>query len=702
MEEIVEFNRTLVAEVSDAAAEAGISPQEVFFERMTARLEAEGEIDTAEHIAFVGSFSGKTLRIDGIGGDPRDSDGILSVMICNYSDMDLPESMNAGDAKKLFTHLINFVTAVRRPEFRKSIASGEPVGGPIAMLSDCWPAISKIKLILITNTVYSARTDAVLAGKIDGIPVTYNIWDLGRFHRFEEAGQSREKIVVNFRDDFGAAVPALAAYNAGAEFDTYLLVIKGSQLAEIYEKWGARLLESNVRSFLQARGSVNQGIRDTIRDKPSMFFSYNNGLSATADAVDTQTGTDGLKLVSARNLQIVNGGQTTASLHAALRLTPENLDRVYVQMKLTVVPPDSSEAVVPNISKFANSQNKVSAADFFSNHAFHMRMEDYSRRILAPAAEGTNKETKWFYERARGQYLVERAKRSQAEKRRFDVEFPKAQHFTKTDLAKVEFSFRMRPDIVSKGAQKNFAVFAGEIGEEWRRSDRKFDETWYRRLIGKLIVFKELEKAVPKQSWYPGGYRANIVTYAIAKLVDDAEKEERLIDLDEVWKNQAVSTDLMDSLLRAAEAAAHVIIHPESGMKNVTEWAKKQGCWGAVRREQVEYEEGFSDVTIGPEDAKAVTREARRDAALTTGIEAQMKVMEMGGKFWSRLAAWGLQNRQFGSREEGILKACNSSLPPTEKQCLVALEILEKARQAGYADDNEALRIKLSNWNRTH
>jgi hypothetical protein len=638
LEEIVEFNRTLVAEISEAAGEAAIPAREVFFERMAARLEAEGEIETAEYIAFEGSFSGKTLRIDGIGGDPRDSDGILSVMICSFSESGQPQSMNAGDSKKLFTHLINFVTALRRPEFRQSLASEQPVAGQAAMLSACWANVTKIKLILITNAVYSARTDAVLAGKIDGIPVTYNIWDLGRFHRFEESGQSREKIMVNFRDEFGEAVPALAAYNDGAEFDTYLMVIKGSQLARIYDKWGARLLESNVRSFLQARGSVNQGIRDTIKDKPSMFFSYNNGLSATADTVDTETGSEGLKLVTATNLQIVNGGQTTASLHAALRLTPENLERVYVQMKLTVVPPDSSEVVVPNISKFANSQNKVSAADFFSNHAFHMRMEDYSRRILAPAAEGTNRETKWFYERARGQYLVERAKRSQAEKRRFDIEYPKAQYFTKTDLAKVEFSFRLRPDIVSKGAQKNFAAFAGEIGEEWRRSDRKFDETWYRRLIGKLIVFKELEKAIPKQSWYPGGYRANIVTFAIAKLVDDADKKERLIDLDDVWKNQTVSTDLMDSLLRSAEAAAHVIIHPESGIKNVTEWAKKQGCWGAVRREESEYEDGFSDITVKPEEANSVTREVRRDAALTTGIEAQVKVVELGGKFWTRLA----------------------------------------------------------------
>lgn len=129
-------------------------------------------------------------------------------------------------------------------------------------------------------------------------------------------------------------------------------------------------------------------------------------------------------------------------------------------MKLTVVPSERSYEVVPKISEYANSQNKVSVADFFSNHPFHVRIEEYSRRVLASAAEGSSRETKWFYERARGQYLVERAKRSDADRRRFDTNFPKTQFFAKTDLAKVEFSFRCKPDTVSKGAQKNFAEFS--------------------------------------------------------------------------------------------------------------------------------------------------------------------------------------------------------------------------------------------------
>ena len=193
------------------------------------------------------------------------------------------------------------------------------------MIAEAWPSVNKVKLILVTNALYSARTDAVVAGKIAEIPVTYNIWDLSRRHRIERSA-SKEEIVVDFATDFGGALSALAASGEDAEFPAYLAVIRGAQLADIYEKWGARLLESNIRSFNQARRkSVNEGIRDTIKTEPEMFFSYNNGLSATADAVVTEATSEGLRILSAQNLQIVNCGQTTASLHAALHAASDNL-----------------------------------------------------------------------------------------------------------------------------------------------------------------------------------------------------------------------------------------------------------------------------------------------------------------------------------------------------------------------------------------
>lgn len=327
-----------------------------------------------------------------------------------------------------------------------------------------------------------------------------------------------------------------------------------------------------------------------------MFFSYNNSLSATADAVEIDGPDGAIRILSAQNLQIVNGGQTTASLHAALKQSPENLDRVHVQVKLTVVPPDASENVVPNISKFANSQNKIDAADFFSNHPFHLRVEEFSRRIFAPPAQGSNRQTMWFYERAKGQYLVARARLSGADRTKFDRECPKSQLFMKTDLAKAEYSFRMKPDTVSKGAQKNFAAFATDIGETWAEQEGGFDEAWFKQMVAKIIVFRALEKAVPRQEWYPGGYRANIITYGIAKLAHDAKERGRDIDLNGVWTGQSVPEALMNDLLTACEAAADVLTSPAAGLKNVTEWAKKPACWEAVMTSKANY----MDAEVGP------------------------------------------------------------------------------------------------------
>ncbi|MDP2738621.1 MAG: AIPR family protein [Pseudorhodobacter sp.] len=704
MDYLLEFNRDLLEELRHESATTFLPIDDLAFDRLCATLEAEADIEASDRCAYRGLASGKTLRIDGHGGDPRETDGVLSVIACEVFDSDQPPTLNASDAKKLFGHLVNFVAAARRREFRDDLHIESPAFGVATMIAEAWPAVTKIKLILVTNGVYSARTDAVLAGKIGEIPVTYNIWDLSRFHRVETTG-SKEKIVVKFAEEFGGALPALSASGPEAGFPSYLAVIRGSQLADIYDKWGARLLESNIRSFIQARRkSVNEGIRDTIKGKPEMFFSYNNGLSATADSVETEADGAGVRILVARNLQIVNGGQTTASLHAALKHSPENLTRVHVQIKLTVVPPESSEQVVPYISKYANSQNKVSAADFFSNHPFHMRMEEYSRRVYAPPAPGGSRQTRWFYERARGQYQVERAKLGAADRKRFDTEHPKAQLFAKTDLAKVELSFRMKPDTVSKGAQKNFAAFAVDIGEAWTASDKKYDETWFKRLVAKVIIFRALEKAIPRQEWYPGGYRANIVTYGIAKLVHDAEEREKVLDLDRIWNEQSIPEGMMGCLLTACEAAADVITELDSGIRNITEWAKKQACWASAARHDVDYGDALDEYLIDPEDAKAAARDGRREEAMISGIEAQARVIELGAAFWGRLRDWAAPNRSFSLKDDGILKACSQQdrRLPSEKQCIIAMDILGRARDESYVDDEETPRIRIYARARAH
>ena len=270
---------------------------------------------------------------------------------------------------------------------------------------------------------------------------------------------------------------------------------------------------------------MNKSIRKTILAEPDKFFVYNNGVAATATevVVDEQTGQK--HVVFAKDLQIVNGGQTTASLSSARYKDKASLDGIFVQMKLTLVKQDNAAEIIPNISRSSNSQNKVKEADFFSNHAYHIRLEEISRRIFAPAVGGAQYETHWYYVRAEGQYIQAQMKMSRQERARFEMQNPKSQVITKTDLAKVINSWQQQPHLVSMGGQTNFVKLANQIIDEWEKHETIFNDNYFKESVALMILFKRIEKLVTIQPWYEAGYRANIVAYSISLLARMIEKK---------------------------------------------------------------------------------------------------------------------------------------------------------------------------------
>jgi hypothetical protein len=691
MSEYEEFHRELIADIQGEADVGGTYTTEAFFEKMGEILTEAGELDGADFAYFEGTGSDRTaMQVDGYGGDPREAQGILSLIICDFQVTDGVRRLQAAPLKSLFNRLVSFLRHARKDGFRERLEETSSGFMLADLIATTWSSISKIKLIVVTNAEKRVFADAKPAGTIDNKPVTYTVWDLARIEKYVRSGQTREDLLIDLEKDFGGAIPVLRASMGDAALESYIAVIRGSQLADIYEKWGTRLLEANVRSFLQARGKVNRGIRDTLEDQPEMFFAYNNGITATADDVQIRQTEDGPVLVSADNLQIVNGGQTTASIHASRRQRPKRpkarLDEVHVQMKLNVVPPETAEEVIPNISLYANSQNKVNDADLASNHPFQMRVQEFSRRILAPKGESSYQETKWFYERARGQYPDERGRRTDAERKKFDLEYPRVQYFTKTDLAKFENSWAGMPHVVSQGAQKNFVAFQREIAKEWKKSETRFDETWFKRMIAKAIIFRRLEKAVPQQPWYEGGYRANIVTYSMAKLAHDMEEKGKVVDLDRIWRQQAVPEPVEDALLLAAAEAHDVITHPPEGVRNMSEWAKKQACWAQFQQRELDYPTGLKDYLLTPAEAASAVDEERKKKAVTSGIEAQSTVVNLGAAFWKSALEWGKAHRLVTPKEAGVLETC-SRIPdrlPSEKQCVIAVEVIERLEADGF------------------
>ena len=542
--------------------------------------------------------------------------------------------------------------------------------------------ISRVQFFLLSNAQLSKRVSAIAKNDIEGYSCTYDIWDISRLFRVESSGKAREDVVIDFQELVPKGIPCLPAFTGSNEFASYLLVMPGEIVADLYDRYGERLLEQNVRTFLQFRGKVNKGIRNTIQNEPEMFFAYNNGLTATAEQVQTDKSSG--RIQSVTNLQIVNGGQTTASIFTANKKNRADLSKVYIQVKLTVIQPEKVETVVPRISEYANTQNKVSAADFFSNHPFHLRMEEISRRLWAPSPQGGLRETHWFYERARGQYANAQANLTPAKKKEFLSKNPRAQMFTKTDLAKFEYSLSMQPHIVSLGAQKNFAKFASEIGQKWEKNEKEFNELYFQTLIAKAILFHFLDKSIMKQSWY-GGYKANIVTYSLAKLAHMISETGKNLDLAQIWKDQKLSPALEIQLLSIAELVNQHIQYTPEGITNVTEWCKKEWCWKKLQDLPIPLNK---DVVLGLLDRDKVKwqeKSAEKVQKIDNGIFAQKYVIEKGAGYWKEVARYGLEGALLSPKEMSIMQiACEiPNKIPSEKQSEIVMDVEKKLKGEG-------------------
>lgn len=662
--------------------------EDIFFQKFCEHLMEAGEIDSADRVPYQGP-PGRGIRVDGYGGDPAlDDSDILSLLILDFLPTAEVGRLIGSEMNVIFRRLSNFLRQALDSKWRDALEETSPAFGLADLIAQRWKRIGRVRLILITNRELSERVDGREADELDGRTITYSVWDIRRLHRQATIGHGREDIDIDLKADFGGPLPVLPAQQPETDHESYLAIMPGKVLAQIYDRWGARLLEQNVRVFLQARGKVNRGIRTTIENEPTMFFAYNNGITATAEEVEIDGDRGRLLLHRLKNFQIVNGGQTTASIHVAQR-NRIDVSQTFVQMKLSVVNSDRASRLVPKISEFANSQNRVNAADFFANHPFHVRIEGFSRRIYAPTPDGTFRESKWFYERARGQYADARAGLTRARRQKFDLENPRGQLFTKTDLAKFISVWEGRPHEASLGAQKNFAAFAGRIGKAWKKTPEAFNEAWYRETVAKAIVFKTTERLVSEQTWYQGGYRANIVAYAIAKTADDVEERGRVVDFQGIWRRQVLPPAMVEALTVVAEAVHDVLINPPEGISNVTEWAKKQACWARVRGLVVAWPQPFLDGLISNEERRDTDRVARREQRKLNAVEMQIAVVNAGPAFWEDALAWGSERGLLSPTDMGVLHvvAGRTGRTPTDRQSARAVEALGRLRMEGYSGE---------------
>lgn len=639
------------------------------------------ETGFVEDFEFCHYRAPRGMRVDGYWFD---DEGTLALFVADFDCRAHLESLTRTEVDASFKRCAAFFEACLKKEFYKDLEVTSPEYGLARQIHDRRSLIRRVDFFLISERELSGKLQNVDSSEASGIPANFHIWDMSRLQRQRSSRGAKEPLDLDMVSMFGTGISCLPAHVSADAYRSYLIVMPAEILADLYGKFGAQLLEQNVRSFLQARAKVNQGIRTTILNEPSMFFAYNNGITATAQEVETTLGEDGLQITRIMDLQIVNGGQTTASLFHARRKDKASLKDVFVQMKLSVIDSEESEKVVPRISEYANTQNKVNAADFFSNHPFHIRLQEFSRRLWAPAQKGAQRETKWFYERARGQYADEQAKLTTAEQRRFKAEHPKSQMITKTDLAKFENVWDEHPKWVNLGGQKNFARYAGRIGKEWTASSDGFNEFYFKRVIARAIIFRATEKLVSEQPWYNGGYRANIVAYTLAAISDVCKRRERSVDFQAVWSAQAPSDTLLKALAVAADFVNEDIINPPQGISNISEWAKKDACWTRIQNRLNDLDEAlpeaFIEELVSLSDQKSEEKTAKKTQKIDNGINSQTRVFEIGAPGWAKILADTSIRKSLTPKEIGVLEIAERipSKIPTERQCGVLMDVWAK------------------------
>lgn len=689
-----EYRKEYLDDVRLSAQIDGTLPDEYFFADALNKLSSMGELVDPRIIPTQKKCrNNRIMSFDGYAFDESDKSVVL--LSNDYKDV-LDATLTKTEIETIKARMLNFLQEAydnKLSDFFDITDEMLKVGSNIGrrmkidyvnLEND--DSIDQIKLFIITNKVLSEKVTSFRCEDFLGKKVELNVWSIKRFYDLYQSGRDREAIIIDTAKYGLNGIPCIKAEMSGnLDYDAYLAIVPGQFLNEIYYEHGSRLLEGNVRAFLSNRGKINKGIRETIRKEPTKFFTYNNGIACTASKVTISE--DERMIESMEDLQIINGGQTTASLTSAVLKDKLSLENIFVPMKLTVVKNDDYDTMIQNISKYANSQNKVKDSDLFSNHPFHQTFEALSKKVQAPIYGDNINNTYWYYERSRGKYEQEQFKFvRKSEKDAFLKKYPKNQVIKKEELSKYfTCSELQRPDMVSKGSEKCMAYFAEYIDDKYQKNPEYFNEQFYKMAICYTILFRSTDKIVNKASWYNvGGYKLNIVPYTISKLLNSIPKNQSL-DFDLIWKKQ----ELYPSLNAQIEKIAHItneFIQRSNGII-VTEYCKKEDTWRAYKDFDIPLDNNFLNDLVSKDIIDSKIRSEIRDVKLKKEVNVMVEIYNLGAEYWTNLLNEGMKRRILSSQEIDLLKLAidfgKDKKVPSDKQSKFIWKIREKLDNAG-------------------
>lgn len=700
--EIEEFRKQFIDELRFNAEHEGTEPETQFIEKILNDLEEIGELnDPIPMSVEMRGMRNRLLAFDAYAYD--EADGALILIASDFTNQrDTAPTLTNTRIEELYGRMLNFIeesvkgnigkycddsdpALLIANEFRKKIGKG--------MLST---EILRFKFFIISNATLSKQVKNLSKPDFLERPVELNVWTLERFFQ-TFVSNSSEIIEIDTTDFDCPGIQCLKAdLGQNSEYDAYLGIVPGKFLADIYLKYGSKLLQGNIRAFLSVRGKVNKGIRDTIINHPENFFTFNNGIAIVARSISFSS--DGSRIIHFKDLQIINGGQTTASLANAIikKEARFGMDNLYVPMKLTVlnVENDLSEEqvekynnITKTISQCANSQNAVSEADFFSNHPFHIMMEKLSRKVMAPPVNGNPFQTIWFYERSRGKWEQEQMKLTVAQKKKFCEMHPKNQVIKKEKLAKCYNAILMNPHQVCQSSAINFNRFAGTIEKMYDENRDSINEAFFRKCVSSVILFDTLDSMIGKASWYPkGGNKAQIVPYTIAKLITLIPKS---MDLDwhYIWQKQKLYPELVGELMKLAYCTHNFLMDQANG-GIVRTISRTQAVWKNFQEYDYKLSDTFVSTLVSIEEIKSVEKAAKRTHKFNSDVDASVEVFKLGSNYWMKVYQDLLKENVLSYGDCSFIKGIADYIAkmnlPSPSQCKRLVKIINKAEDKGY------------------
>lgn len=680
---VAKFSQEILKEVDESLSADAPFSQEIFTQLILERLEEAGHLVGTFPLYQQGRIKNAIYRIDGYSFDEERSR--LELYTTIFREDAVPAKIPQPDVTRAFERAIRFAHACVEGLAAQLEPSNSDASDLARLIEAQGSSLGSVKVILLTNGIVD---------KVGGVAdwgdrrVEFDVYDIVRLQRILGQGETRADIFVDLEALTGGPVGCLHIPSEAGEYDAYLSVLPGEALSRIYERYGVRLLELNVRAFLglQGRKSVNSELRRTIADQPSMFLAYNNGIVATVDDLEIVNDSAGRPSIrSLKGLQIVNGGQTTASLHRARRKDSLNLDGVSVPIKIIKVGGADLSEMVASISRAANRQNTVQLADFSAGDPFHQQVETLANNTWLDDGKG-----RWFYERARGAYLAAEAKAAyrKSDQQAFRLQTPKQRRLSKLDLARYLSAWDGLPHRVCLGGQKNFQHFMQRMKDS---APPPPDTAWFKRLVSKAILYRAVEKKIRAMK-FPA-YGAQIAAYIVSGI---AQKAGGRIDFERLWSRQAVSVEL-EELVEVWAPQIDKLLRESAGARNPSEWFKKEDCWLDIKgklpalADPLPPELSYSGAAI--DDKVAAVQSGAHSVADYERIE---KCMSVPAATWLEIAERGSQAGLIHWKVAGICRTLATyaaggwAKKPSAKQAKPALEALQNCLEAKLIDGDSS------------